>query len=271
MDRRHLLLPFALSAAAMAQEPAYTAVPLKNCDRLLLAPVEIDGQQYDFLVDTGATTILNARTFHGYAKEIVISSYRGESTTRGSAVKVKDFALGNARVKDITFKAIDLSAIGEACGGKVDGLLGVDMLGKLDAVIDVKKKIAKVTAPRGASEFHALAARMNHCNDLFNQGDTKHFREQFATDIVWVTPAQELRGRDAVIRHIEESYARRGAKIFAQFRPEDFHVEGDTYWLNYLCEVVLPERTVHFRATMVSRLRGARWQVQTAHYSPVAR
>jgi ketosteroid isomerase-like protein len=269
MDRRHLLLPFALSAAAFAQEPSYTTVPLKSCDRLLLAPVEVDGRRYDFLVDTGATTILNAQTFRGNARDVVINSYRGESAMKGANVRVREFRLGTAKANDLNFKAIDLSAIGEACGGRVDGLLGVDMLGKLDATIDVKKKLAKVGLAHDA-EYNALVARMTECNNLFNQGDTEHFRAQFATDIVWVGPNFEARGRDAVIQHIQNDFVLKGAKMISYTKPEDFHLDGDTYWVNYLCDVVLPNRTLHYRATMVSRLHGDQWQLQTAHYSPMA-
>jgi hypothetical protein len=270
MDRRHLLLPFALSAAAFSQEHSYTTVPLKSCDRLLLAPVEIDGRKYDFLVDTGATTILNARTFRGDARDVVINSYRGEAAMKGTTVRVREFRLGHGKASDLDFKAIDLSAIGEACGGRVDGLLGVDMLGKFDATIDVKNKLAKIGRAHDA-EFSALMARMTHCNDLFNQGETEHFRAQFAPDIVWVGPDFELRGRDAVIRHLQDDFVRRGAKMISYTKPEDFHLEGDTYWVNYLCDVVLPNRTLHYRATMVSRLHGDQWQLQTAHYSPITK
>jgi len=268
MDRRHLLLPFALSTAAFAQQPSYTAVPLKSCDRLLLAPVEVDGRRYDFLVDTGATTILNAQTFRGRARDVVINSYRGESAMKGASVRVREFRLGHATANDVDLKAIDLSAIGEACGGRVDGLLGVDMLARLDASIDVKKKLAKIGLSHDA-EFNALMARMTQCNDLFNQGETAHFRDQFASDIVWVAPNFELRGREAVIKHLQDDFVRKGAKMVSVTRPEDFHLEGDTYWVNYTCDVVLPERTLHYRATMVSRLHGDQWQLQTAHYSPV--
>ena len=270
MDRRHLLLPFALSAAAFAQEPSYTAVPLKSCDRLLLAPVEVDGHRYDFLVDTGATTILNARTFRGNARDVVINSYRGESSMKGANVHVREFRLGNAKARDLNFKAIDRSAIGESCGGRIDGLLGVDMLGKLDATIDVKNKLAKIGLPRDA-EYMALVARMTDCNNLFNQGQTEHFREQFAPNIVWVGPNFEIRGREAVIQHIQNDFVRKGAKMISYTKPEDFHLEGDTYWMNYVCDVVLPDRTLHYRATMVSRLQGDHWQLQTAHYSPLSR
>lgn len=270
MPSGRLLLPFALSAAALAQHPAYTAVPLQDCDRLLLAPVRIDGHQYSFLVDTGATTILNAASFRGTDRAVVINSYRGEAAMKGAQVRVRELEFGGTQLHDLNFKAIDLSAIGDACGGKVDGLLGVDLLAKLDASIDVKKRTAKVAVKADSAEYRALVTRMQHCNNLFNEGDTNHFREQFADNIVWIMPNGELRGREAVIRHLQEDYVRRGAKMFAAMKPEDLHIEGDTYWANYDCEVVLPDRTLRYRGTMVSKLHGEHWQVETAHFSPAA-
>lgn len=267
MHSRRLLLPLAFSAAALAQQPAYTAVPLKDCDRLLLAPVEIDGRKYDFLVDTGATSLLNAKSFRGSQRDIVISSYRGESALKGSAVRVRDLKFGSAALHDLTLKAIDLSAIGDACGSRVDGLLGVDLLEKLDATIDVRKRIAKVAGKSDQVAFAALRDRMLQCNALFNDGDATHFREQFAKDVVWVGPTQELRGRDEVVRYIEENYTRKGAKIVSDIRPEDFHIEGDTYWVNFDYSLLLPERNLRVRSTMVAKLHDGKWQVQTAHNS----
>jgi ketosteroid isomerase-like protein len=111
---------------------------------------------------------------------------------------------------------------------------------------------------------------MTRCNDLFNAGDASHFREQFAADIVWLTPYGEIRGRDAVVAHLENDFVRKGARMSADLKPEDFHLEGDTYWMNYECKVILPERTLRYRATLISKLHGDKWQVQSAHYSPIA-
>jgi hypothetical protein len=272
MPSRRLLLPIALGAAGYlnAQQPSYTSVPLKDCDRLLLAPVEIDGRRYDFLVDTGATTILNDQTFRGDARTVVINSFRGEAATKGSMVRVKELALGNSRLRDLTLKAIDLSALDSACNQRIDGLLGVDTLAKLQASIDVKKRVAKVATATESKEYAALVQRMLQCNDLFNQGDTDHFRQQFAPDVVWVAHGREIRGREEVIRHIREDYARPGAKMIAHVEPSDFHLDGDTYWVNFISEVVLPERTLRFRSTMISTLKDSKWQVQTAHFTPIA-
>ena len=72
MDRRHLLLTFALSAAAFAQEPSYTAVPLKTCDRLLLAPFVALGSDGS----PGGSHPRSAGTFAKFIEEFVVKQPR---------------------------------------------------------------------------------------------------------------------------------------------------------------------------------------------------
>ncbi len=56
--------------------------------------------------------------------------------------------LGTHKLHDLKLPAIDLSPIGKACGGQIDGILGVDLLDQMGMTIDLKRRVA-VPAPAG--------------------------------------------------------------------------------------------------------------------------
>lgn len=74
-----------------------------------------------FLVDTAATTMLNLKSFSGgRLKEIQVSSWSGMAATSAREVSIPDLAVGGHHLRDLKLPAIDLSPIGNACGGPID-------------------------------------------------------------------------------------------------------------------------------------------------------
>ena len=113
-------------------------IPIERCDLLPVVRVKVAGSEMRFLLDTGATTILNLHSFAASgAKEIEVSSWSGTAATSAREVRLPELTLGNHRLKDLRLPAIDLSPIGKACGGRVDGILGVDVLDKMGVTIDL--------------------------------------------------------------------------------------------------------------------------------------
>ncbi len=51
---------------------------------------------------------------------------------------------GNHQFRDLTLPAVDLSTIEQACGGRIDGILGFDLLDKMDMTINLKRQVASV-------------------------------------------------------------------------------------------------------------------------------
>src|SRR5712692_12073898 len=105
--------------------------------------VRIDGTDMRFLLDTAATTMLNLKSFSsGRSKKIEVTSWSGTAATSAREISLPELALGNHRLRDLKLPAIDLSPIGKACGGQIDGILGVDLHEKMGVTIDLKRQVA---------------------------------------------------------------------------------------------------------------------------------
>jgi hypothetical protein len=64
--------PAALSGAAQAPTAA-TEIPMQRCDQQPVVTLQVDKEEKRFLVDTAATSLLNAKSFiGGHAKEVQI-------------------------------------------------------------------------------------------------------------------------------------------------------------------------------------------------------
>jgi len=76
-------LTFSLPAVVCAQEPvSANEIPIERCDRLPVVRVRIDGTDMRLLLDTGATTMLNLKSFSsGRSKKIEVTSWSGTAAT----------------------------------------------------------------------------------------------------------------------------------------------------------------------------------------------
>src|SRR5215470_15609747 len=140
---RLLLAPISvltIPLAARTQE-----LPLERCDALPVVQVRVRGAERLFLIDTAATSMLNRESFAGGAsRDINVTSWSGTQETNGKEITIQDLEVGRTRVVKIALPAIDLSAIGKACGRKIDGVLGADLLAKIGATVDLKREILHV-------------------------------------------------------------------------------------------------------------------------------
>ncbi len=142
------LLAMALFPATLfAQSAPPNEVPIERCDRLPIVKVRIGSTEKRFLVDTAATTILNLKSFiGGNTKGIQITSWSGTAFTNAREVSIPDLALGGHHLRNLKLPAIDLSPVGDACGGPIDGILGVDLLDEMGVTIDLKRQVALLGA-----------------------------------------------------------------------------------------------------------------------------
>ena len=112
---------------AQTESGSSNEIPLERCDVLPVVRVNVACQTMRFLLDTGATTILNLKAFSaGTSRKIRVDSWQGAAATRAREVSLPDFRLAGHMPHDLKLPAIDLSPIGKACGGQMDGILGVD-------------------------------------------------------------------------------------------------------------------------------------------------
>src|SRR5690348_15706274 len=140
-------LSFPMSAQGKPDPKAPAAnveeIPFEHCDRLPVVRVRIDTVEMRFLVDSGATTMLNLLSFpEGKRSAITVSSWAGNAATSARQVSIPVLALGNHQIRNLKLPAIDLSPIGNACGGKIDGLFGVDLMEKMGLKLDFERELA---------------------------------------------------------------------------------------------------------------------------------
>src|SRR5215472_15762807 len=172
-----LLLSGCLPRAAVAQDPSHPDyIPIERCDLLPVVKLRIDGEDMRFLLDTGATTMLNLKSFSsGRSKQIQVTSWSGTAATSAREVSLPELTLETHRLRDLKLPAIDLGPIGKACGSQIDGILGVDLLDKMGVTIDLKHQVASLSeAARDVKDAKAVYAEMessmHRCNEAFDSG-----------------------------------------------------------------------------------------------------
>jgi uncharacterized protein (TIGR02246 family) len=248
-------------------------IPIERCDRLPVVTIKVAGENRRFLLDTAATTILNLKSFtSGESKQIHIYSWSGDAATSASEVVLPQVELGTHKLRDLKVPAIDLSPIGKACGGQIDGILGVDWLDQMGMTIDLKRRVA-VPASTGqpgdsADTFAEVEGDMGPCEIAFNQGDVKVMAECFDPEIVFYTQHGEYRGREEVMRYLSERYFKFAPKLRYDVRPRDVRIFGDVLWYSYDFWIDTPNehRTGH-GMTMCRKDGGGRWRILNMHNS----
>src|SRR5271170_2376690 len=156
-------------------------IPLERCDVLPIIDVLVAGKHATFLLDTAATSILNLKSFTGVrARDIRITSWSGTLATSAKEVTLGELTVGSTKLIGQKLPAVDLDAIGDACGRKIDGILGLDLIAKLGITIDLKKQTLHVSTlddERAAKLGAEMQTAMHGCVAAFNESDEQTFGE----------------------------------------------------------------------------------------------
>ena len=245
-------------------------IPIEKCDVLPVVRVKIDGSEMRFLLDTGATTILNLSSFtKGRSKQIQVSSWNGTAATSAREVRLPELDLGTHQLRDLRLPAIDLSPIGKACGGKIDGILGVDLLDRMGVTIDLKRQVASLEP--AASDAHAMfgqmEGQMHGCSDAFEKGDARALEECFDPEIVLYTPDGEYRGRKQAVEYLQKRYMKYAPNLCYIMRVKDVKMFGDALWYSYDYEIIAPKEHVVGHGMSVCRKTQGQWYVLNLHNS----
>ncbi len=248
-------------------------IPIERCDVLPVVTMKVAGVNRRFLLDTGATTILNLKSFtSGDSGTIHVNSWSGRAATSAREVFLPEVELGNHQLHNLKLPAIDLSPIGQACGGQIDGILGVDLLDKMGMTIDLKRRVA-VPASTGtpkdsAAVFAEMERDMASCNVAFNQGDAKAMIDCFDPEIVLYTPHGEFRGREEVMRYLNERYFKFAPKLRYDMKTHDVQSFGDALWYSYDYEIDTPVENISGHGMSMCRKDAAgRWRILNMHNS----
>ena len=260
-----LWLHTAASAQASADE-----IPLERCDRLPVVKVRAADTDMHFLLDTGATTMLNLKSFSGGSNgKIKISSWNGTAATSAREVSLPSLSLGTHTLHDLKLPAIDLSPIGKACGGPIDGILGVDLLDRMNVTIDLKRQVASLGGepvnPNALYEQMHMA--MNHCTAAFEQAKAEELEQCFDPEIVLYCPKGEFKGRSEVMRYMRDEYFKFAGKVHYNMKLHEVQAFGDALWYSYDYEMNTPERNLSGHGMAMCRKTQGRWMILNMHNS----
>jgi len=171
--------------------------------------------------------------------------------------------------------AVDLSPVGEACGGQIDGILGVDLLEKLGATIDLPRRVArigKLTTPPLDSEDdirRSHFANQQHCLAAFNAADVKAFEECLDPEVTLFTPEGEARGRKAMVEYVSASYFSQRPLPRLEMKLKSVRILGTAAWYEYDWTLQTGDLRVTGRGTGVCRRHGDRWLLLNMHDSRI--
>jgi ketosteroid isomerase-like protein len=245
-------------------------IPLERCDRLLVIQVHISGMKFLFLVDTAAVSMLNLKSFaHGEPFRAAVKSWNGTVETSAQDVLVGDLEVGQHHFKNLRLTAVDLSAIGLACGRSIDGILGIDLLAQLGATVDVKNRTAHL--PGDAETIPARVADLDRqlgaCEQAFNRADEAAFADCLDPQIVFFAVGGDYYGRNAVMEYHRSRYFRQNPPAQLSFTPRAHHAIGEAIWIEYDLRITVHDRVIAARGTALCQKEDGKWRIVHMNHS----
>src|SRR5262249_18884377 len=226
-----LILLVAAGSAARAED-----IPLETCDRIPVVQVHISGMKYLFLVDTAATSMLNLQSFaHGDSRTVSVTSWTGTVQAQAQEVTVADLAIGQHHFKNLRLPAIDLSAIGRGCGRRIDGIFGIDLLGKLGATVDLNTRTPhlQVDSETEQARIATLHEQLMGCEQAFNRADEAAFADCLDPRVVTFTVAGDFYGREAIMDYYRTQFFRHNPPAQLSITTRAHHAIGEAVWVEY--------------------------------------
>ena len=246
-------------------------IPIERCDQLPVVKVRIGSVEMRFLVDTAATTMLNLKSFAGgRIKDIQVTSWSGTAATSAREVSIPELSLGTHHLSDLKLPAIDLSPIGNACGGSIDGILGVDLLDKMGVTIDLKRQVASLAAdPVDPKAMYAeMETSMGSCVMAFNKGKAAEFEDCLEPETVLYTPDGEFVGRKQVLEYLRQRYFKYAPDLSYKMKMREVQAFGNALWYSYDYSIDTPKEHLAGHGFAMCRKNGTRWRMLNMHNSP---
>jgi SnoaL-like domain len=259
-----------------AQTPTLTTeIPIERCDRLPVVVLKVDKEDKRFLVDTAATSFLNAKSFTGRdTKEVHIQSWNQTTELKAGDITIGELSLGSHVIRNVKLPAIDISAISKACGGQLDGILGVDLLERLAVTIDLERSVARLGVTSRSSEELSLIAEMEKamesCSADFNNADVEKLASCFDPEFALSSPRGELHGREQAMNYFRQ-YFGMSPQARLSMSVSDQRAAGDLVWGIYDYTIATASIHTSGRGMMLCRKSENRWYILSMHESPLVR
>lgn len=255
-----------LPERARAQE-----IPLEPCDSLPLVRVDVDGRVMHFLVDTAATSMLNLQSFgEGRGRDVRVTSWSGTVAISAREISINEILVGQTKLILLKIPAIDLSAIGKACGRKIDGVLGADLLAKIGATIDLKRHTIHLTTVDEEREMQLakeLGQEMTRCVTAFDDSDEPAFADCLEPQITLFAGNRMLSGREFVLQYFSRNYFHQTPAVTLEISESTFHPLGEAVWYEYEFRVQSMGGLLRDRGVALCRKFNGRWRVVSMHHT----
>jgi hypothetical protein len=247
-------------------------IPLEHCDKLPVVKVRVGDRAYQFLVDTAATSMLNLKSFSGgTSKQVHIASWTGTAATSAREVTLTELTLGTHTLKNLKLPAIDLSLIGSACGGAIDGILGVDLLDQMGVTIDMKRQVASLgDQPDALAAYGEMESTMEDCRVDFELGKAAQFEQCLDPEIVLYTSAGEFKGRAEVMRYMSETYFKYAPEVHYDMTLHEVQLFGNALWYSYDYALNTPVKKVQGHGMSMCRKTDGRWRILNMHDAEIS-
>lgn len=250
--------------------PAAEEIPIQRCDGLPVIKTRINRADMFFLLDTASTTTLNLKSFSaGRSKRIPVTTWKGTTIADGRQISLPELTVGNHQFRDLTLPAVDLSTIERACGRRIDGILGFDLLDKMDMTINLKRQVASVDMSPAEIQagFAEMQQAMHPCTDAFRLGKADVLKNCFDPAIVLYVPTGEFRGRKQVMDYLEQRYLRFAPNLRFALTLRDMQSFGDVLWYSYDYTVESPNEHIIGHGMAMCRRTGGHWRILNMHNS----
>ena len=269
MHRYLCLLLFV--ALIVASAPA-KEIRLEACDVLPVAEVSISGLKFLFLVDTAATSFLNSKSFaSGPELKIPVTSWSGTTQTTGQQVTISDLAVGGRHLRNLRLPAVDLSAMGRACGRSLDGVLGIDLLHALGASVEFSTRSPRLFVPSEDTHFQQAEFDQQFvaCEQALSRGNDRETTSCLDQEVVLATQKANVYGRDAALNFLQQAYlADRTTQLSIKICKH--HILGEGMWVEYELHVTTPDREVVQRGSALWQQTNGLWHaLYVNHSSPL--
>jgi ketosteroid isomerase-like protein len=261
MKRFGFLLLFLLALAGVNQAQE---IPLQACDGLPVVEVDISGTKFVFLVDTAATSFLNVKTFaQGAARRVPVTSWSGTTETSGQQVTIADLSVGEHHFRNLKLPAIDLSAIGRACGRQLDGIFGIDLLRQLGASVDLHEHTARLLVGSEQEQIRVAEfdKRVISCEEAFNRADESALSDCLDPKVVVFTAGRkDFYGREAAMELFREEFFHQQPPSQVSITLRTRQVLGEAIWVEYDLSIALAPRVVVRRGAALCQKADGEWR-----------
>ncbi|MGH9603867.1 MAG: DUF4440 domain-containing protein, partial [Terriglobales bacterium] len=180
---------------------------------------------------------------------------------------------GRRALLALKLPSVDLSFVDEACGKRIDGILGVDLLEKLEASIDLRRRVAVLGLEKASPQEQRAAAELqtacDACLEAFNRRREQELRECFDPQVAMFLHAGEYRGREPSLALIRQRYWSQQETLL-EMHARDIRMVGDSAWLRYDFRHFAGDNSHSGTGMMMLRRTAGKWQILSMHDVPDA-